>query len=257
MRLASSERNMIMGRWYEDERFSSKLRQRAHSLEEMKAMMYEFDRRCAGCEWIFPIHGLEVDHIAPTSKGGTDDPSNLQLLCRSCNAIKGDRDMRYLQETLRKRSEEDPDRVDFPLIASSLWLSIEESDDGHFVLTNVIGGGPIPFDKHVLIDGESYMCEVRHFSRTSWDSLDWESKTYRFYGLALPYQVFDGVKERSARVKVEYSIVARAAGKILRYSPFSFYWRRDSPTSPPNTFCDLLKPSEDPSRRPIEYKARR
>jgi hypothetical protein len=34
---------------------------------------------------------LEVDHIHPVSRGGTNDPSNLQVLCRDCNAGKSDR----------------------------------------------------------------------------------------------------------------------------------------------------------------------
>ena len=32
---------------------------------------------------------LEVDHITPRIKGGTDDPSNLWTLCFSCNRGKG------------------------------------------------------------------------------------------------------------------------------------------------------------------------
>jgi len=32
---------------------------------------------------------LEVDHITPSSKGGTNDPSNLWTLCFSCNRGKG------------------------------------------------------------------------------------------------------------------------------------------------------------------------
>jgi hypothetical protein len=32
---------------------------------------------------------LEVDHIIPVAKGGTDDRHNLQTLCRTCNRKKG------------------------------------------------------------------------------------------------------------------------------------------------------------------------
>lgn len=31
---------------------------------------------------------LQIDHIKPQAQGGTDDPSNLQLLCARCNASK-------------------------------------------------------------------------------------------------------------------------------------------------------------------------
>ena len=34
---------------------------------------------------------LTVDHIRPRSRGGTNDRSNLQVLCRSCNSSKGNR----------------------------------------------------------------------------------------------------------------------------------------------------------------------
>lgn len=35
---------------------------------------------------------LEVDHIVPRNRGGSDDLDNLQALCYSCNAMKRDRD---------------------------------------------------------------------------------------------------------------------------------------------------------------------
>jgi len=34
---------------------------------------------------------LEVDHVLPLSKGGTDDIHNLQLLCKKCNLDKSDK----------------------------------------------------------------------------------------------------------------------------------------------------------------------
>ncbi|MBR5949654.1 MAG: DEAD/DEAH box helicase family protein [Clostridia bacterium] len=34
---------------------------------------------------------LQVDHIIPMNKGGKTKPENLQILCRSCNAIKSDK----------------------------------------------------------------------------------------------------------------------------------------------------------------------
>ena len=38
------------------------------------------------------MKALEVDHIVPRNLMGTDDISNLQALCYSCNAMKRDRD---------------------------------------------------------------------------------------------------------------------------------------------------------------------
>jgi len=32
-----------------------------------------------------------LDHILPLSKGGTHEPSNVQLACFLCNSLKGDR----------------------------------------------------------------------------------------------------------------------------------------------------------------------
>lgn len=48
-----------------------------------------FDRDDWTCQHCGTHCNLTVDHIVPRSKGGTDDPSNLQTLCGSCNSRKG------------------------------------------------------------------------------------------------------------------------------------------------------------------------
>ena len=48
---------------------------------------------CVGCETHFPFRVMEVDHILPRSRGGTDHADNLQLLCSGCNRSKGGRTM--------------------------------------------------------------------------------------------------------------------------------------------------------------------
>jgi len=42
--------------------------------------------RCAKCG---STENPVVDHILPVVRGGSNDPSNLQILCRICNADKG------------------------------------------------------------------------------------------------------------------------------------------------------------------------
>lgn len=45
---------------------------------------------CKRCRGEFTrLDDLDVDHIRPRSKGGPDNPSNLQLLCTRCNRLKG------------------------------------------------------------------------------------------------------------------------------------------------------------------------
>ena len=59
---------------------------------------------CNGCRDHLKMRHLEVDHIIPDSKGGTDHPANLQLLCSNCNSIKGNRTQEYLIERLKAQN---------------------------------------------------------------------------------------------------------------------------------------------------------
>lgn len=47
---------------------------------------------CELCGISAELKALEVDHITPRNKSGTDDIDNLQALCYSCNSMKRDRD---------------------------------------------------------------------------------------------------------------------------------------------------------------------
>ena len=48
---------------------------------------------CRGCDTHFPFKVMEVDHILPRVKGGSDHYENLQLLCTHCNKSKGSKTM--------------------------------------------------------------------------------------------------------------------------------------------------------------------
>jgi HNH endonuclease len=50
--------------------------------------------RCLSCGRSAKENGvlLEVDHVIPRSKGGSDDVSNLQTLCKKCNIGKSNKD---------------------------------------------------------------------------------------------------------------------------------------------------------------------
>ena len=59
--------------------------------------------RCAGCNVAMPMRNLTVDHIRPFSGGGSDKPSNLQLLCNSCNSTKGTGTQSQLKKKLQSK----------------------------------------------------------------------------------------------------------------------------------------------------------
>ncbi len=71
-------------------RFKQAVRRRKTIPREMRAAIWEMTNgRCFYCgRWTNPYETLEIDHIRPKSRGGTDDIDNLVPSCKSCNQSK-------------------------------------------------------------------------------------------------------------------------------------------------------------------------
>lgn len=64
--------------------------------------------RCELCGISSRETQIDVDHIIPRAKGGTNDISNLQALCRTCNAQKRDRDDTNFIEVHKSYQDREP-----------------------------------------------------------------------------------------------------------------------------------------------------
>lgn len=67
---------------------------------DIAAMFVEQNSICAGCGCEIHAKAYTVDHKTPLCRGGSNDPSNLQLLCRRCNSSKGAKTMEEWREML-------------------------------------------------------------------------------------------------------------------------------------------------------------
>ena len=63
---------------------------RSFSRKKLLAVYQQSNGVCVACG---KSDELEVDHIIPLSRGGSNDLSNLQLLCSTCNRSKGAKTM--------------------------------------------------------------------------------------------------------------------------------------------------------------------
>jgi len=84
--------------------------------EQREYLLEKFNRSCAYCG--AENASLEIDHVHPRSKGGTDKVSNLVLACHKCNQAKGNQPIEIF---LR----DDPER--FNRIKSQLQTSLKET----------------------------------------------------------------------------------------------------------------------------------
>ena len=53
-------------------------------------LMRRQDNTCVYCGYRRRATSMDIDHIVPAVKGGSNDTSNLQVICRPCNQRKGD-----------------------------------------------------------------------------------------------------------------------------------------------------------------------
>lgn len=69
------------------------------------------DGLCTACDENLSISGYEIDHIYPISKGGSNWPENLQLLCPPCNREKSAKLPEEWEKIVkRKRKKRNPDK---------------------------------------------------------------------------------------------------------------------------------------------------
>lgn len=84
------DKNPIKKRSYRNNRLA---RERGadgfYTHKDIEEKMESQHGQCAGCGSCFSETGYHVDHIFPLSRGGSNWPNNIQLLCPKCNLSKG------------------------------------------------------------------------------------------------------------------------------------------------------------------------
>ena len=60
------------------------------TLDEIRELINSrYNSECKYCKRILRVNNYQLDHVIPISKGGNSNKENLQILCQSCNRIKG------------------------------------------------------------------------------------------------------------------------------------------------------------------------
>lgn len=65
------------------------------TVEDWEEIKKRYNYSCACCGQPESIATLEIDHIIPLTQGGEHTKENIQPLCRSCNARKNNRTIKY------------------------------------------------------------------------------------------------------------------------------------------------------------------
>lgn len=67
---------------------------------ERRAVLRKTGGHCAYCGKSIGYYDMQVDHVIPLRKGGTNDLDNLLPACRSCNHYKSTLTMEQFRESL-------------------------------------------------------------------------------------------------------------------------------------------------------------
>lgn len=71
----------------------------SHTVGDIAEILASQNGKCAYCCVAITKYNKHVDHIEPISRGGSNNPNNLQITCRTCNLRKGAKDpMKFLLE---------------------------------------------------------------------------------------------------------------------------------------------------------------
>ena len=74
------------------------------SPQDKRTMYGEQEGFCYGCGEYYQIRQMNIDHIIPQARGGSDESQNLQLLCHHCNVLKSDNSMGDLRRRLLEKN---------------------------------------------------------------------------------------------------------------------------------------------------------
>nr|WP_199040687.1 RNA-guided endonuclease IscB [Glycomyces salinus] len=134
-----------------------------HGYEVREYLLAKFDRVCSYCDATGVP--LNIDHVHPRSRGGSDRVSNLVLACVPCNQAKGSQDLR---EFAPDRAERILQRAKAPLrdpaavqaTRWALWRTIEAR-----LPTGVGSGGRTKWNRQQSGAAKSHTLDALHVGK--------------------------------------------------------------------------------------------